>query len=72
MSGGRILVTGVLIRSHDSITMDMGTNLCGVLMYKPPDNANSQKLLTEYEKYQELQARSQRLQEVTPSLPSHQ
>ena len=27
------------------------------------DNANSQKLMAEYEKYQELQARSQRLQE---------
>ncbi len=28
------------------------------------ENANNQKLMTEYEKYQELQARSQKLQEV--------
>eukprot|EP00731_Ephydatia_muelleri_P018745 Em0011g785a len=41
------------------------------------DNANSQKLLTEYEKYQELQARSQRLQEdyehrITEAEDAHQ
>ena len=28
------------------------------------ENSNNQKLMAEYEKYQELQARSQRLQEV--------
>ena len=28
------------------------------------ENANNQKLMAEYEKYQELQARSQKLQEV--------
>ena len=31
--------------------------------FPPPENANSQKLIAEYEKYQDLQARSQRLQE---------
>ena len=30
----------------------------------PAENANNQKLMAEYEKYQELQARSQKLQEV--------
>ena len=33
------------------------------LLDNAADNANSQKLMAEYEKYQELQARSQRLQE---------
>ena len=28
------------------------------------ENSNNQKLMAEYEKYQELQARSQKLQEV--------
>ena len=31
----------------------------------PTENANNQKLMAEYEKYQELQARSQKLQEVS-------
>ena len=39
----------------------------------PAENANNQKLMAEYEKYQELQARSQKLQEVrlTPAILSH-
>ena len=32
------------------------------------DDSNNKKLMTEYEKYQELQARSLKLQEVTSSL----
>ena len=35
-----------------------------VLLYSTIENANNQKLMAEYEKYQELQARSQKLQEV--------
>ena len=37
------------------------------------DDSNNKKLMTEYEKYQELQARSLKLQEVTSSHspPSH-
>ena len=40
------------------------------MLLTPPsvENANNQKLMAEYEKYQELQARSQKLQEVRHSL----
>lgn len=33
-------------------------------LYITIENSNNQKLMAEYEKYQELQARSQKLQEV--------
>ena len=33
------------------------------MLFPTAENANSQKLIAEYEKYQDLQARSQRLQE---------
>ena len=35
------------------------------LIAKTTENANNQKLMADYEKYQELQARSQKLQEVS-------
>ena len=36
------------------------------------EDSNNKKLMTEYEKYQELQARSLKLQEVTSPLHHHQ